>query len=175
MIEQRVVIRASRRRDWRSLRSLFHSHFPVELTLPRLDRELWSLFPDIIVAEIAGAVVGAAWLRHGRVPGVCWLDFMAVHPAMRQRGIGSRLILDCEQRAAERGESRIALAVRRENTGALRLYERTGFVVVSENDVEFCLQREITTVPLPSRPRLVRGRIQRGVDFMLYRMATLVG
>lgn len=175
MIGQGVVIRASRRRDWRSLRSLFNAHFPVELTLPRLDRELWSLFPDIIVAEIAGQVVGAAWLRHGLVPGLCWLDFIAVHPAMRQRGIGTRLLFACEERATERGESRMGLAVRRENEVALRLYERIGFRVVTENDLEFRLQREIKSIPLPPRPRRERGKIRRGIDLILYRVATFVG
>lgn len=52
---------------------------------------------------------------------------LAVLPALRGRGIGSRLLQEVERRAIEAGCCQITLEVHDANAGAKRLYERFGF------------------------------------------------
>jgi ribosomal protein S18 acetylase RimI-like enzyme len=53
-------------------------------------------------------------------------DF-AVLPEFQRKGVGSRLLLEVERRAKERGCCKITLEVHDSNRDAKRLYERMGF------------------------------------------------
>jgi len=73
-----------------------------------------------------------------RVAGFCafWLvvdeihiNNVAVLPALRGRGIGTRLLQRVFEEARRLGARRATLEVRRSNEGARRLYERLGFKV----------------------------------------------
>jgi GNAT superfamily N-acetyltransferase len=55
------------------------------------------------------------------------LEALAVHPAMRGRGVGTRLILAAEDLALARGLTDVRLDVVDTNPRARRLYERLGF------------------------------------------------
>jgi ribosomal-protein-alanine N-acetyltransferase len=57
---------------------------------------------------------------------------VAVHPAWRRRGIGTRLIRYALERGYEAGATVAALEVRRSNQAARALYERLGFKAVRE-------------------------------------------
>ena len=59
---------------------------------------------------------------------------MAVHDSVRNRGIGSELILAAETAAALRGLSISAIEAEKDNPGAQRLYERLGYSVIGERD-----------------------------------------
>jgi ribosomal protein S18 acetylase RimI-like enzyme len=78
------------------------------------------------VAESAGGVVGDALVI--RSEGRALIADVAVEPAQQGRGIGRRLVTDAVTALRHRGERVIALAVTEENTRAVRLYERLGFV-----------------------------------------------
>jgi GNAT superfamily N-acetyltransferase len=84
-------------------------------------------------------VVGAAWARRVEpilvrsasgqpVPQI----LMAVDPDRRGRGIGRALMEALIILAEEAGESSLCLSVSDENPGAVRLYERVGFVPVGD-------------------------------------------
>ena len=56
---------------------------------------------------------------------------VAVAPRARGLGLGRRLLDELEVRAAARGAAFVMLEVRADNTAALGLYERSGYVLLS--------------------------------------------
>ncbi len=64
---------------------------------------------------------------------------IALLPEQRNRGLGARLIQKVMERAAQL-DLPVRLCVRKENPGALRLYERLGFVVVEEMEMDFMME-----------------------------------
>jgi ribosomal protein S18 acetylase RimI-like enzyme len=65
--------------------------------------------------------------------GALYVAAMAVDPNHRRKGIGTRLMDQVMGQAHAKDLGTVALDVRRENTGAIRLYERHGLVTVSEH------------------------------------------
>lgn len=74
-----------------------------------------------------------------RVAGFCafWrvvdqihINNLAIHPDVRGRGLGTRLLAAVLAEAATMGAPHATLEVRRSNDAARRLYERAGFTVV---------------------------------------------
>jgi ribosomal protein S18 acetylase RimI-like enzyme len=60
-------------------------------------------------------------------PGSWYINAVATLPEVRGKGVGSRLMKLAEQLCRESGGGEISLIVARENTGAVRLYDRLGF------------------------------------------------
>lgn len=60
---------------------------------------------------------------------------MAIFPKFREQGIGTRLLSLAEQHAAEKGFRKLSLIVFEQNTGAKRLYERSGYAEVAREPV----------------------------------------
>ena len=58
----------------------------------------------------------------------CWLEDMVVRPDRRGGGLGSRLLRHAIDYARIHGFSRITLLTDKVNDGAIRFYERHGFV-----------------------------------------------
>jgi mycothiol synthase len=62
-----------------------------------------------------------------------WINFLAVRPAWRRRGLGEALLRESFREFFRRGERTVALGVDAQNpTGATRLYERVGMRVLWE-------------------------------------------
>jgi ribosomal protein S18 acetylase RimI-like enzyme len=99
----------------------------------------WGRVGDLgVLAEVGGMPVGAAWARllTGDDRGYGYVDdataelSIAVLPAYRGRGIGTRLLERLLDAARERGHD-LCLSVQADNA-ARRLYERMGFVTLAE-------------------------------------------
>lgn len=60
--------------------------------------------------------------------GEYYIDNMAVMPAFRGKGIGSKLIAHVENVAQEKGYSKVSILADEENDKAYKLYKRLGFV-----------------------------------------------
>ena len=67
----------------------------------------------------------------------CWtsafIKDLAVHPRVRNRGIGRALMLTTFHAFAKRGVSHVDLKVREENANAQRLYRDLGMTIVSRD------------------------------------------
>ena len=57
-----------------------------------------------------------------------WLNYLAVSPDMRQRGLARQLVLEVENRLRLMGCPKINLQVRGINTQAIAFYRKIGFV-----------------------------------------------
>jgi len=108
-----------------------------------------------VIAEVTGASVGACWVRlftadhHGWgfvAPDVPELS-IAVAPAWRRRGIGTRLLATTIEQAREAGFPAVSLSVMTENP-ARALYERAGFRHVATDEGSWTM-----VLGLPPAPR----------------------
>jgi ribosomal protein S18 acetylase RimI-like enzyme len=88
------------------------------------------------LAEDEGGLVGCA--LHWRTG---WLKDLAVRESHRGRGLGTSLLRHGFREFARRGVPRVGLKVDARNpSGAIRLYERLGFVVDRREEVRtLCL------------------------------------
>lgn len=95
---------------------------------PGYDPTLW------LLAREDGAPVGALTASAGDDGG--WVDWLAVRPSHRGRGIGMALLRRAFASFAARGVRRVMLNVDAENvTGATAVYERVGMRVVNRWDL----------------------------------------
>ena len=96
---------------------------------------------ELLVAEDAGAIVGAVMLCHPDSalaevsrPGEMEFRFLAVEPTQWRRGIGEALVLTCHRRARELGAHTMVICVIDANLAAHRFYERPGYTRFPERD-----------------------------------------
>src|SRR5262249_41175468 len=68
-------------------------------------------------------------------PGTWYLNVLAVMPAFRQRGLGTRLLDLAEAAARARGRRGMSIIVTDANVGARRLYERCGYATIAARDM----------------------------------------
>lgn len=69
--------------------------------------------------------------RHELQPGEAYVEWIGCHPEATGMGIGSRLLAWADAYAASQGALFLSLEVMKKNDGAVRLYERKGYVVTS--------------------------------------------
>ena len=99
-----------------------------------------------LVAEAAGRVVGAAWVRimndYGHVDDETPSFAISLIPEYRGRGIGTRLMKEMLTMLKDRGFKQASLAVQKANY-AVRMYKEVGFKIIDENDEEFIMVCEL--------------------------------
>jgi ribosomal protein S18 acetylase RimI-like enzyme len=78
-----------------------------------------------LVAIVDGAI--AATLMAGYEGHRGWINYLAVDPPLRRRGIGRALMAEAELRLRQLGCPKINLQIRRDNPEAIAFYERIGF------------------------------------------------
>lgn len=72
--------------------------------------------------EVVGTVVAGFDGRRG------WLNYLAVAPAWRRRGLGAALVGVAERDLAGRGCPKVNLQVRHDNAAVVAFYEHLGYV-----------------------------------------------
>jgi GNAT superfamily N-acetyltransferase len=82
------------------------------------------------IADADGALV--AYAISGRDARVGFLQRLAVHPGAQRHGLGQRLVLDSLAWASRWRIERVLVNTHVHNHAALELYERTGFVRLTE-------------------------------------------
>ena len=75
------------------------------------------------------------YLGDGKGGGNLWIDRMLIDEKYQGNGFGSRFVVLLMQRVlSEYGDQPIFLSVYPENTAAIHLYEKLGFVLLDEYD-----------------------------------------
>ncbi len=87
--------------------------------------------PEAIDAETPGIFVPLIELEN-MVPGSWYVNVLAVFPEQRGQGLGSKLLELAAEQARENGGKGESIIVSDANTGARRLYERSGYRFVDQ-------------------------------------------
>jgi ribosomal protein S18 acetylase RimI-like enzyme len=87
-----------------------------------------SLDPNgLLVLENDNRLIGAVMVGYDGHRG--WVNYLAVHPDHRGRGLGRVLMAAAEQRLVQTGCPKVNLQVRASNQEALAFYRRIGYRV----------------------------------------------
>ena len=101
-----------------------------------------------IVAEDDGKVVGAVWSRimndYGHVDDATPSIAISLYKDYRGQGIGTRMMTEILALLKTKGYKHASLAVQKANY-ACRMYEKTGFKTVKENEEEYIMVCDIKT------------------------------
>jgi ribosomal protein S18 acetylase RimI-like enzyme len=78
-----------------------------------------------LVGEIDSEVVASIMAGYEGHRG--WVNYLAVSPALRRKGLGKALMQEVEQRLLARGCPKINMQVRSSNADAIAFYRRLGY------------------------------------------------
>ncbi|MBP5728427.1 MAG: GNAT family N-acetyltransferase [Clostridia bacterium] len=108
-----------------------------------LDR-FWCGNQDRIYVAEDGPVIAflSVEVHHDPVDHI-YLDDFSVTAAYRNKGIGSTLIRAAEEYAGQIGSKAVILHVEKQNTSAMRFYERYGYSVFRDDGNRFLLKKDI--------------------------------
>jgi DNA-binding MarR family transcriptional regulator/GNAT superfamily N-acetyltransferase len=84
------------------------------------------------IAEMDGEIIGSVFLSQGDEADTARLRVLLVEPRARGMGVGKRLVEECIKFARRAGYRRITLWTYSALSAAGRIYEKTGFQIVSE-------------------------------------------
>jgi ribosomal protein S18 acetylase RimI-like enzyme len=99
-----------------------------------LARALWH---EIGLCGTMRALAALSLLSGKPEPDACYVEYLAVRPQWRRRGIGTTLLSRAEGYAHSQSKPRLTLEVSSCNQDALRLYRRLGFVPAREEQSPF--------------------------------------
>lgn len=128
-LPSRVRVRRGARLDLAALIALEQTVFSGDRLSPRqLGHHLDNEVSDLIVATAAGhGLLGYALLFRRRNSAVARVYSIAVAAQARGLGVGARLLRRLEAIARTHGLAEVRLEVRKDNAGAIALYERSGY------------------------------------------------
>ncbi|GMU42923.1 MAG: GNAT family N-acetyltransferase [Xanthomonadales bacterium] len=124
-----VRVRRAAARDLPALLELEGGFSGDRLSARQFTHHVAATSSDLIVADLAGAVLGYALLFRRRGSRIGRVYSIAVAPAMRGQGLGARLLLRLEAIARLQGLEEMRLEVRQDNAPALALYQQRGYVI----------------------------------------------
>ena len=129
-----ITLRPYMQKDIEALVSIFSDAFGDmrEESLDLIDFNTTTEGLSMWTAELEGEVVGTVTTRkEGEVQ---WISAFAVAPTKQGQGIGTQMLNWVKDYALRNGEKTILLDVEIENTSALRVYEKAGFMKSSQMD-----------------------------------------
>lgn len=100
-----------------------------------------------LVAEINEKIVGAIWVRimndYGHVDDNIPSLAISLYKEYRKMGIGTALIKEMLSLLKKKGYEKVSLSVQKANY-AYKMYLKFGFTVISENEEEFIMIKQLT-------------------------------
>ncbi len=125
-------LRRATRDDLDALLELEYASFDHDrVSRAQFRRHLKSTSACVLIAEDAGVVRGSALLFFRRGSRHARLYSIAIAHGARGRGLGAALLDAAEREARKRGCDTMRLEVRTDNTSAIALYERRGYLRVA--------------------------------------------
>ena len=95
-----------------------------------------------LIAEVDKRAVGAVWVRimndYGHIDNDTPSFAISLHKDYRGLGIGTALMKEMLRILKDRGYKQASLAVQKANY-AVKMYQKTGFEIVSENEEEYIM------------------------------------
>lgn len=91
-----------------------------------LAKQLATGVQTVLGLELDGRLVGAVVVTHDSRKG--WINRLAVDPAYRRRGFGTRLIAAAEETLRRQGIHVIAALVESDNAASLALFRKQGYI-----------------------------------------------
>jgi ribosomal-protein-alanine N-acetyltransferase len=120
-----VLVLPSSFRDIRGVRALENACFGREAWGYGELLFVYGAFGAVRLKAVAGSrLIGFISGEPRPGEGFAWISTIGVHPDYQRRGIGSRLLAECEARLAE---PRLRLVVRARNAPAIALYREFGY------------------------------------------------
>ena len=123
-----LSIRPYEERDYRAVNELWQA---CNLTRPwndpakDIDFCLQSPASELFIGEKDGAIIATIMTGHDGHRG--WLYYLAVDPALRNRGLGGRMVAHAETWLGARGVAKVNLMIRDGNTDVVEFYEAVGY------------------------------------------------
>ncbi|MEZ5938936.1 MAG: GNAT family N-acetyltransferase [Hyphomonadaceae bacterium] len=125
----RIAIRDARPADAAEVERIETLSFEGDrLSRRSLLRHLASDTADVLIAALDGETAGYAMNFYRSTTPIARLYSIATYPHARGMGVAAALVEACERAARRRGCTVLRLEVREDNAGAIRLYERMGYV-----------------------------------------------
>jgi ribosomal protein S18 acetylase RimI-like enzyme len=98
----------------------------------------------LLVADMDGKLIGQIFVQlhtvpadPKRIPKTAYLYSFRVRPEFRNMGIGSSLVFNAEEALRKKAFQRALIGVAKENSGAMRLYQRLGYEILTEDPGEW--------------------------------------
>ena len=145
-------------------RDLIEHGLPWSWTVERVAASVRRRDALVVVArDDVGRIGGFGIMRYGDDD--AHLDLLGVHPGLRRRGLGRRLLQWLEQPALEAGIRSVRLEVRESNFGARRFYERLGYRPLHRLDGDYRGRESAVRMgrELGVAPRAPLGLVSLGV------------
>lgn len=97
-----------------------------------------------LVVKIDGQVAGGISFYDNDVKTKCgFITQLITAPRFQGRGVGTKLLAECEVECKRRGMKKLCLEVRRGNEDARRLYERCGFRVCGKTETGWLMKKPL--------------------------------
>lgn len=109
----------------------------VQVKYPRNPQVLadeWTQRDGLLVATMAGELVGYTCLMNNMAPNTTWITDLVVKRRVRHQGIGSALILAAQDWALHKQSRRVILEMQPKNHPAISLAHKLGFELCGYND-----------------------------------------
>ncbi|MFH2036649.1 MAG: GNAT family N-acetyltransferase/peptidase C39 family protein [Candidatus Zixiibacteriota bacterium] len=130
---RRYIIRIASGKDINALVRLEEAAFEKDrFTKDQITYLLTESRATTFVAEDKSTIMGGACVLWHRMHHGARLYNIAVDPIHRGKGIGLKLLNECELEAVRRSFKKMTLEVRTDNTGAIKFYEKLGYTIIRQ-------------------------------------------
>lgn len=101
-------------------------------------------FATTLLVKIDGQIAGGiSFYDNDIVTKRGFITQVMTAPEFQGRGVGTRLLAECQSECLKQGMTTLGLEVRRDNHGARRLYEGCGFAVCGKTETGWLMEKPL--------------------------------